>query len=114
MFSSNATRSHKAESALMYTCSGCLCFFSTSSSALLQARTIYELDDNISRHLYGFDSVEKYYEVSSVSFFHLFGSSYLICLSQSIHFLSHVNVPLLILNALDDPFFAWYVLYVSF
>ncbi|CEP00380.1 AB hydrolase-1 domain-containing protein [Plasmodiophora brassicae] len=51
------------------------------------AATIYELDDRLSRHLYGIATVEEYYMLSS-----------------SLHFLEDVDCPLLLLNARDDPF----------
>jgi predicted alpha/beta-fold hydrolase len=56
-------------------------------NSALSARTIKQIDDRLCRHCYGLDSVDKYYEVSS-----------------SLPHLTSVRVPLLCLNAKDDPF----------
>jgi uncharacterized protein len=51
------------------------------------ARTLYDFDDVVTAPVHGFTDAEDYYTRSS-----------------SIHFLSKIRVPTLLLNAVDDPF----------
>ena len=53
----------------------------------LAARTIWELDERFTRHMYGIDSTEAYYDQQSCKYL-----------------VSRVATPLLCLNAEDDPF----------
>lgn len=52
-------------------------------------KTVYEIDDYFTAPLHGFKDAEDYYELCS-----------------SIHFIEHINVPTLVVNALNDPFLA--------
>ncbi len=54
---------------------------------LKTARTFFEFDDLLTGPVHGFTGAHDYYEKSS-----------------SIHFLDHVRVPTLLMNAWDDPF----------
>lgn len=54
---------------------------------LLRARTLYDFDDAVTAPLHGFDSATDYYTRSS-----------------SIHFLTRIRRPTLLLSAVDDPF----------
>ena len=60
----------------------------TDLDHVLRAKTILELDDRLTRHVYGFDTVTEYYDSQSCK-----------------HVLEHVKTPLLCLNSRDDPFF---------
>ncbi len=55
--------------------------------AALRARTLFEFDDRFTAPLHGFENAVEYYARSS-----------------SLRFLSHVQVPTLLLSARDDPF----------
>ncbi len=54
---------------------------------VLDAQTIWEMDDRFTRQVYGLPNTEEYYRVSS-----------------SLPHVGHVRTPLLCLNSLDDPF----------
>ncbi len=53
-----------------------------------QARTIHELDERLTRVLYGYDTIEQYYDAQS-----------------SRHVIQQVETPMLFINAKDDPFY---------
>lgn len=55
--------------------------------ALQSARTVYEFDDAVTAPVHGFQSAHDYYERSS-----------------SLGFLPNIDVPTLLLSAMDDPF----------
>ncbi len=54
---------------------------------LLRAQSIYDFDDAVTARVHGFDSAHDYYSRSS-----------------SLGFLSRVQIPTLLLSAIDDPF----------
>ena len=57
------------------------------ASLLRKIRTLYDFDDVYTSKLHGFEDAEDYYKISS-----------------SKQFLRHIDIPALIINALDDPF----------
>jgi len=52
----------------------------------LESNSLWEFDDRATRVMWGFASVEDYYQKSS-----------------SCHFIQNIRIPLLCINALDDP-----------
>ena len=53
---------------------------------LKQTKSVYDFDEQVTRRVWGYSSVEAYYEDASSS-----------------RYLHHIDIPLIAFNALDDP-----------